>query len=81
MEIYIIVGYRDMEFKSQSGDLITGRKYYYTYVQNGVTGVACDSFFVTKEAMANLAYVPNVDDEVEVYFNRYGKVSQIRECR
>ena len=81
MEIYIIVGYRDMEFKSKDGDLISGRKYYYTCVQNGVTGVACDSFFVTKEAMNGLAYIPNVDDEVEVYFNRYGKVSQIRECR
>lgn len=81
MEIYVIIGYRDMEFKTKDGDLISGRKFFYTYVQNEVTGMACDSFFLTKDALANVGYVPNVNDEVEVYFNRYGKVSQIRECR
>lgn len=81
MEIYTIIGYRDMDFKSRDGNLISGRKYYYTYDVDGVVGVSCDSFFVTREVMQNLAYVPDVNDTVEVYFNRYGKVSQIRECR
>ena len=81
MEIIFIVGYKDMAFTGQDGNEVRGRKYFYVCDENGVTGQASGSFFLTESALSHVGYVPNVEDQVEVYYNRYGKVSQLRACR
>ena len=79
MEILIIVGYKDMSFKGNDGNEVSGRKYYFTRTDPRVKGCETGNFFLTVSALNNVGYVPEVDEEVEVYYNRYGKVSYMKQ--
>lgn len=78
MEVMTIVGYRDMSFKGNDGSDVTGRQFFFTMKDPQVQGEMAGKFFLSAAALSHIGYIPGVGDEVEVYYNRYGKVSQIR---
>ena len=73
-EKIFIVGYRDVNFKDDSGRAVSGRSYYYT--QDGVdnvVGVLAAKIFVSSSILDKLPVKPVVGDTVIVYYNRFGK--------
>lgn len=78
MELMTIVGFRDMSFKGNDGSQVSGRQFFFTMKDDQVTGLTAGKFFLSAAVLANVGYVPNVGDVVEVYYNRFGKVSHIR---
>lgn len=78
MEVMTIVGYRDMSFKGNDGSDVTGRQFFFVMNDPQVQGQVAGKFFLSSAALGNIGYIPTIGDEVEVYYNRYGKVSQIR---
>ena len=42
------------------------------------TGKSAEHFFLTKAKLADLSFTPDVGMEVEVLFNRYGRVSSLK---
>lgn len=78
MEVMTIVGFRDMSFKGNDGQEVTGRQFFFVMDDPQVQGQIAGKFFLSAAALATIGYVPAVGDVVVVYYNRYGKVSQIQ---
>ena len=73
-----IVGYRDVNFTSQQGNEITGMTIYYTETDvYGVSGQACDKFFMSSKRLKDIGWKPAVGDNVELNYNKYGKVAGV----
>lgn len=76
-----VIGYREASFTADSGEVIEG---YNLYVARNIDkkygeGVSCERIFITKGKMAKCEYnLPCVGTEVEVMYNRYGKIADIR---
>ena len=76
-----VIGYqnKDYSFKDErTGGIVSGTGTTLYLVQNrkGVEGVACFSSFVSKQKLD--MYDPCVGDEVEILYNRFGKVAGVR---
>lgn len=76
-----VIGYqnKDYSFKDErTGAPVTGSgtTLYVVQDRKGVEGVACFSAFVSKQKLD--LYDPCVGDEVEILYNRFGKVAGVR---
>lgn len=78
MEVMTIVGFRDMSFKGNDGSQVNGRQFFFTMADPYVTGLTAGKFFLSAAALETVGYIPKPGDVVEVFYNRFGKVSQIR---
>lgn len=69
---------RNMNFKAQDGNQVTGMNIYLTQEKHNVEGVATDKVFVssTKECYASLANL-KIGSEVQLLYNRWGKVESV----
>lgn len=75
-----LVGYKETKFTAQdTGEVIEGINLYLTGPQDYVEGVACERVFLTKKKLDG--YVPEIGDEIELVYNRYGKVDKIITAR
>ncbi len=76
---YALLGIRrDMSFETKEGGKIQGAKLYVSCEDSRVQGVMTDSFFISTNASAfgDLnALSPGIN--VDIVFNRYGKIDRI----
>ena len=71
-----VVGYKRADFKPKDSDSeIKGINLFVTFKRDGVQGFACERLFVSDSRAGN--YLPKVGDEVDIFYNRYGKVESI----
>lgn len=71
-----VIGFKRSNFKSKSSDtMVTGYNIYLTYPVSGedAAGVACERVYMSDDKLAKCDYVPQVGDEVNVTYNRFGK--------
>lgn len=68
-----IVGIRGVSFKDDSDRQVDGTSFYYLMDADGVAGQLAGKFFLSYQKRDRMDYVPNVGDEVWVYYDRYGK--------
>lgn len=78
---YKVIGYQNKDYSftdQKSGSLVTGTGTTLFLVQErkGVEGVACFSAFVSSVKLD--LYDPAVGDEIEILYNRFGKVAGVR---
>ena len=76
-----VLGYQQKDYSftdERTGRTVSGTGTTLYLVQNreGVEGVACFSAFVSKQKLS--LYDPCVGDEVEILYNRFGKVAGVR---
>lgn len=75
MEKWNVVGLRRVDFSDDSGKRITG---YSLYVSRdggpGMQGEECLKIFVSDRVLPS---VPGVGDQIQIYYNRYGKVQEV----
>lgn len=74
--IHTVLGKRPVSFKSDDGRDITGTTLYLGYEEEGVEGMATDKVFISTAKMPKNDIV--VGAEVDVLFDRRGKVDSIR---
>ena len=74
---YTILGKRPVSFTASDGKIITGTTVWAgAEIPDGEGfGLACDKFFITTDKMPKADIV--VGKDVEIFFNRYGKVDKI----
>lgn len=72
-----IIGIRPSSFEGKDGTQVSGKNIYMTYPLDKGEGQGTDRVFVTNEKLAQWPYRPEVGDEVEVRYNRYGKCQEI----
>lgn len=74
-----VIGFSDRSFTSKStGALIEGMYIFVTFENNRTTGFACDRFFISRKRLDECGYSPSLDDDIELVYNRYGKITCIR---
>ena len=75
-----LIGCEHKNFTTQKGDTIEGVSIYITDKIPPQRGEGCtaDRIFLSKNKLADLPFVPAVGMEIEVLYNKYGKVSTIR---
>lgn len=71
-----LVGIRDTRFMNdKTGEVISGKTIFVTYEEYGVRGLKADKLFLSEKK--NL-YVPSqLPAEIDIQFNRYGKIDSI----
>lgn len=76
--MYKVVGFQHQNLQFKDGRSVSGFKLHLTEPRDGVTGFACDSFFLSDSKCGD--YVPKIGDIIEVIWNRWGKCDGIRLC-
>lgn len=74
--IYEVIGYRNSSFKSADGNTISGVTMYLTTGDSYVTGVVAERVFVSTNKLNG--YAPQLNDVVDVEYNKYGKVNSVK---
>lgn len=75
-----LVGYRRSAFTAKdTGERISGYNLFLTGEDEKVEGVVTDRVFLSDARMNG--YLPRVGDDLEIIYNRYGKVSELRHLR
>lgn len=77
-----IVGKIDSSFKPKDSETtVEGTTFYTTEAidpKRGV-GLSTDRFFLSKNKLSSLDFSPEVGMEVELFYNKYGKVAVLKE--
>ena len=69
-----VIGYRRADFRTDDGQQIEGWTIYLTEQRQGVEGLATERTFLSTRKSA---YQPQLGDELQVYYNKYGKVEHV----
>ena len=72
-----IIGIRPSSFTGKDGTKVSGQNIYMTYPLDKGEGYGAERVFVTNEKLALWPYRPEVGDEVDVIYTRFGKCSEI----
>lgn len=73
-----IIGIKNVKFTGKDGVLVTGFEVYYTEpIANNGNGFSSGKFFMTKKRRESLETDFEVNDEIELFYNRFGKVASI----
>ena len=84
MDFYTIVGIQPTSFPSRDDPktLIEGVNIYVTSPLDirkpGAKGLKAEKLFLTNTKISELSFSVNTDQVVEIYYNKYGKVSSLR---
>lgn len=75
--MYQIIGVEDRTYTFDEGKtVVSGKNIYMTTQRDKVTGYACERVFVSSNKLGD--YVPRPGDYIDVLYNRFGKVQEIR---
>lgn len=70
-----VIGLRPLDFSTKDNKQIRGMQLFVSFVENGVTGHATDKLFV--RADVELPKKLQVGQEIDIYFDRKGKVEAV----
>ena len=70
-----VVGFEGKTFKFDDGKTVTGFYLFLEEKRAGVTGISTDRVFVSSSKLDG--YVPVLDDEIIVNYNRWGKPQSV----
>lgn len=72
-----VVGFKASSFKApDTGAQISGYNLFLEEARDGVTGVAVERAFLSDRKLHG--YVPRVGDQLDLIYNRFGKVESLR---
>ncbi len=74
--MYQIVGIEKKNYKFDDGKTCDGLNLYLTQERNSVDGYVCERVFVSEKKLGN--YNPKLGDRIDVLYNRFGKVQEVR---
>lgn len=73
-----VIGLRQVDFKATDGSKIQGLSIYVTFpIEKDGTGDASDKLFLSASKVVMMEKIPQVGDEINVTYNRWGKVDTI----
>jgi len=80
MTTYKIEGIENIDYVSKkTNERVIGVKLYISFSINEKRGKGrkTDSVYLSKRTVENLSYFPDVDDEVDFVYNRFGGISDV----
>lgn len=76
VSMYQILGFQHQNLTFKDGRSVSGYKFHLYQKRDGVTGYAADSVFIS-DAKCD-GYIPALDDQIDIIWNRWGKCEGIR---
>lgn len=74
-----VIGFSERSFTAKdTGALIEGMNIYVTFENKRTTGSACDRLYVSRQRLDDCDYYPSIGDDIELQYNRFGKIIGIR---
>jgi len=76
-----IVGIIPVAFQGRDGGMVEGKSLFVTAPLDptkGGEGCSAEKIFLSKARFNDLDFTPKVGDEVEILYNRFGKVAVLR---
>lgn len=75
-----IIGVENTSFTGKDGTPVTGKTIYVTEEISPKRGKGkrADRIFLSNAKLSNLDFAPELDQTVEIYYNRYRKVETMR---
>lgn len=75
-----IIGILDVKFTSKDGNLVTGKSLYLTEPIPSGKGIGCtvEKVFLTSSKIADLDFGLELEQEVEIFYNKYGKAQSLK---
>lgn len=73
--MYKLIGIREVDFKGSDGKQIEGFNLWLSYEDEHIDGVGVEKVFIPKSRVVEFTCMPDLGDEVEIRYNRYGKVA------
>lgn len=70
-----VEGFESKTFTFDDGKKVSGYYLFLSEKRAGVTGISCERVFISDAKLDG--YSPVLEDEVEVYYNRFGKPQRI----
>ena len=79
-EMCMVAGVRRVDFVGKDGKAVKGRTFYLSkaIAANQGEGVEFDKAFFSDERLAAMSYQPAIGDQVEVLYNRFGRIYLLR---
>lgn len=78
--MYQVVGFRNVKGVSKSsGREYSGIQIYVSWPMSGVEGMATDRIYLSDAVCRNSQYIPVVGSNVEISYNRFGTVTEVKE--
>ena len=76
----LVVGLQNSTFTTKDGKEISGTRIFLTekIPADRGQGVSVDSIFLSKEKADAMALNLAVGDDIEVFYNKYGRVQEVR---
>lgn len=71
-----VIGYQHQDIQFKDGRTVNGYKLHLTEPRNGVTGFAADSVFLSDQKAGE--YKPQINDILEIIWNRWGKIDGVK---
>lgn len=71
-----VLGVRYIDFKDEKGKPIQGMNVYVAYPEDNVEGLMTDKIFLSIVKFESLCDVIKPGDELEVVYNRFGRISK-----
>lgn len=74
-----VIGFRNVDFTGQDGRPVRGLSLYLSQpiTKNGC-GEAAEKVFLAERIVNSMAAVPELGEEVEPVYNKFGKVVEVR---
>ena len=73
-----VIGFSERSFTAKdTGALIEGMNIFVTFESKRTTGLSCDRFFISQKRLEECGYNPSLGDDIEILYNRYGKITGI----
>lgn len=79
-EVFVVAGWRRVDFTGQDQKAVRGRTFYLSkaIAANQGEGVEFEKAFFSDERLAAMSYKPAIGDQVEVLYNRFGRIYLLR---
>ena len=72
-----VIGFQRRSFKGDDGQQVSGVNVYLSYPLDKGEGQGAERVYLTDAKLAECGYTLKVGDEVNVWYNRYGKCTAI----
>lgn len=74
-----VIGFRNVDFTGQDGRPVRGLSLYLSQpiTKNGC-GEAAEKVFLSERIMSGMTAIPELGEEVEPVYNKFGKVVEVR---
>lgn len=77
MEIYTLVGMRNVDYTNKNGKHVQGWNLYFTYEDPRIAGVGVEDVYIGKRYFDSLSFVPELGHSCQLVYNKFGDLSDI----